>query len=124
MGCAGRTGAGLAYLLKYASQFVLDLSIAGVVIVATCLTVVPAIPRNPSQKLQLALFRTGALVSSIGGPPLAPYTEMPVAVLYALSQQFYTWLGSNHRARVAGDHWRERPKIALTLLPAVGFGFC
>ena len=123
------SGAGLGVvLLKYASQFVLDLSIAGVVIVAVlCLTVVPAIPRNPFTEIATGLVSgTGALVSSIGGPPLALlYRDAGGSVVRStLATIFILGLVATIGARVAGGLITESDlKIALTLLPAVGFGF-
>ena len=115
-------------LLKYASQFVLDLSIAGVVIIAVlCLTVVPAIPRNPFTEIVTGLVSgTGALVSSIGGPPLALlYRDAGgSAVRSTLATIFILGLVATIGARVAGGLITESDlMIALTLLPAVGLGF-
>ena len=128
MGCAGRIfGAGLGViLLKYASQFVLDLSIAGVVIVAVlCLTVVPAIPKPFTEIVTGLVSGTGALVSSIGGPPLALlYRDAGGSVCDRLSQQFSYSAWWQPSAHVAGGLITESDLvIALTLLPAVGLGF-
>ncbi len=122
-------GAGLGVLLlKLASQFVLDLSIAAVVMVAVMsLTLVKKIPRNSiTELLAGTVSGAGALVSSIGGPPLALlYRDSGGGTLRSsLATIFIIGLFVTIGARVSGGLISHTDVVlAVFLLPAIGIGF-
>ncbi|MBV71957.1 MAG: hypothetical protein CMH52_11555 [Myxococcales bacterium] len=122
-------GAGLGVLLlKLASQFILDMSIAAVVMIAVMsLTLVKRIPRNAlTELLAGTVSGTGALVSSIGGPPLALlYRDSGGGTLRSsLATIFIIGLFVTIGARVSGDLITETDVfLAAFLLPAIGIGF-
>ncbi len=122
-------GAGLGVaLLMSANQFILDMSIAAVVLLAVIsLTVVDNIPRTPiTEFLTGTASGTGALVSSIGGPPLALlYRDSSGGTLRStLATIFILGLIITVGARVSGGLITESDVlIGVSLMPAIGIGF-
>jgi uncharacterized membrane protein YfcA len=121
-------GAGLGVaLLNSASQFVLDISIAAVVLLAvTALTLIDTVPRNRTTELLAGTASgTGALVSSIGGPPLALlYRDSGGGALRSsLAVIFVLGLVITMSARIAGGLITQDDLIiGACLLPAIAFG--
>ncbi|MEE2757504.1 MAG: sulfite exporter TauE/SafE family protein [Myxococcota bacterium] len=121
-------GAGLGVLLlKVASQFILDISIAAVVMIAVIsLTLIQRIPRNAMTELIAGTVSgTGALVSSIGGPPLALlYRDSGGGTLRSsLATIFIIGLFVTIGARVSGGLISQTDIVlAVFLVPAIGVG--
>lgn len=121
-------GAGLGVaLLSSASQFVLDLSIAAVVLLAVAtLTLVDTVPRNRTTELLAGTASgTGALVSSIGGPPLALlYRDSGGGTLRSsLAAIFMIGLVITLSARITGGLiTQDDVVLGACLLPATALG--
>ena len=121
-------GAGLGVaLLMVADQLILDLSIAAIVLSAVgALTFVKTIPRNRvTETIAGTISGTGALVSSIGGPPLALlYRDAGGSTLRSsLAAIFAIGLVITISARVSGGLITlDDVIIALCLVPSVGLG--
>jgi uncharacterized protein len=121
-------GAGLGVaLLMVADQFILDLSIAAIVFSAViALTFVKTVPRNRiTETIAGTVSGVGALVSSIGGPPLALlYRDANGSTLRSsLAAIFAIGLFITIGARLSGGLiGLEDLIIAFCLVPAIGLG--
>jgi len=115
-------------LLAIASEIVLDLSMAFIVLVAViALSVAQVIPRNPvTETVAGTVSGVGAMVSSIGGPPLALlYRDAGGQTLRSsLAAIFVIGLTITITTRaVGGLITPEDILLAVALLPAVAIGF-
>ncbi len=115
-------------LLAVATELVLDLSMAFIVIIAViALAVAKSVPRNPAtETLAGTVSGVGAMVSSIGGPPLALlYRDAGGKTLRSsLAAIFVIGLTITIATRtVGGLITSEDIVLAVCLLPAVAVGF-
>ena len=114
-------------LLAIATDLVLDLSLAFIVLMAVFALALPTIPRNPTtETVAGTVSGIGAMVSSIGGPPLALlYRDAGGKTLRSsLAAIFVIGLIITITTRAVGGVISTQDLVlAAYLLPAVAIGF-